>query len=98
MNKKYLSFISLASLLILCGGLLTGCGTKPDEESADLVNEGEAPTETIPTEVVPTKPETAPVITDSELDQEISNIDADLKTVETTGFEATSLVDKDLGI
>lgn len=95
MNKKNLSLIALAALMILISGLLSGCGFKTEDESIGLIDESSAPAEENP---LPAEPVAPPVITDAELDQEFKNIDADLKTVETTGFESTNLSDKDLGI
>jgi len=96
MNKKYLSLISLAALLVLIGGLLSGCGFKTsEEESIGLIDESAAPAEEAP---LPNEPAAPPVMSDVELDQELKNIDDDLKAVETTGFESTNLADKDLGI
>ncbi|MFA6525961.1 MAG: hypothetical protein WCT26_00920 [Candidatus Buchananbacteria bacterium] len=99
MNKKYLSLISLVALAMLAGGLLSGCGLQPTDESAGTVDETPLSTAAVD-EQTPVAPEpvVAPVITDAELDQEIKAIDADLETVKTTGFEASNLADKDLGL
>lgn len=99
MNKKYSSLISLVALAMLAGGLLSGCGLQPTEESAGTVEETPLSTDTAEeqTPVAP-EPTTAPVITDAELDLEIKAIDADLETIKTTGFELTNLADKDLGL
>lgn len=100
MNKKYLSLISLVALAMLVGGLLSGCVFQPAEDIEGTVDEtpladAEALEEDTSTEPVAVA---APVITDAELDQEIKAIDADLETIKTTGFEASNLSDKDLGL
>lgn len=99
MNKKYLSLIALAALLIMAGGLLSGCGNQSSQDdSTGLLDENTAPTTETAITQPPVETVAAPVITDAELDQELKNIDAELDTVKITGFEASNLADKDLGI
>jgi len=100
MDKKYLSFASLAAVALLAVSVLAGCTLLPTGESDGASDETlPADSEMLPEESqAQAEASAAPVITDAELDQEIKNIDASLDTVKTTGFEPSSLADKDLGI
>jgi hypothetical protein len=100
MNKRYLILISLVAVLILAGGLLTGCGNQPTDQAATTdqatAPENTVPEQTPPAEVTTTPP--APEITESDLDKELNDLDKSWDTVKTTGFEPNNLNDKDLGL
>lgn len=102
--KKYSSLIAISALTLLLAGLLSGCNILNNQSADESVGRvDETPATTAPeipvaTEPVATAPVPAPVMTDAELDQETKGLDASLDTVKTTGFEATNLTDKDLGL
>jgi|WetSurMetagenome_2_1015567.scaffolds.fasta_scaffold1007119_1 hypothetical protein len=92
-----IKLISLIAILLLTGGLLSGCLAKPSEtvpagevntlEDTAIQTETEAPAET-----------TAPKVDETAIDNELKNLDTELSAIETTGFEADNLSDKDLGL
>ena len=100
--KKYFTLFIISISILLAGSLLTGCGKQPVAEqtanapavapasdSSDLpVSDGAVETAAPP----------APTLTDADLDREIKNLDSSLDPVKSTGFEAASLSDKDLGL
>jgi len=100
MNKKYFSYLSFFVLALVLGGLLSGCSLSPTDQSAGTVEETPVAAEpVVPVDQTPVPAvDAAPVITDAELDQEVKAMDTELDTVKMTGFEATNLTDKDLGL
>ena len=89
--KKYLLITSLLALVAV-GGLLTGCGVK---QKANTNIENPPLEQVAPIEEQAAAP--AP-ITDADIDQELKGLDASMDTVKVTGFEDSSLSDKDLGL
>jgi len=100
MRQKYFSCFACATVILLSGAILTGCGNQPADETANTPNNQPLSVETnTPAEQPAAQVATsAPVMTDAQLDQEVNNLDADLNSIKTTGFEATNLSDKDLGL
>lgn len=92
---RKIKLISLAALLLLVGGLLGGCLAKPQETVPagevntleDTVVQTEAPAETA-----------SPKVDETIIDNELKSLDAEMDGVQTTGFEADNLSDKDLGL
>jgi|GEM_PF-1618006 len=99
MRRKYLSLASLVFISILSAALLSGCGSRSINESANQGRVDEEPSAESGMEAEPpAAAEMAPAIADEELDQEIKALDADLEAIKTTGFEQADLSDKDLGL
>ncbi|MFA5124298.1 MAG: hypothetical protein WC473_00520 [Patescibacteria group bacterium] len=92
--KKHLSLIALLSVVFVVGGLLAGCGTSQEINLQD--NQGEKAAAPIESQAV--QPAEEPEITEVDLDQSLEDLDATMETIKTTGFEATNLSDKDLGL
>jgi len=100
MSKKIISVLSLATLLILTGGLLVGCGNQSsNQETVPAADQSAVNTET-PAPEQQTQPETpAPVpVSADDLDKAVNELDASMTQVQVTGFEAANLNDKDLGM
>ena len=94
MNKKYLSLIPLAGLLVLAAGFLAGCG-----DQSDTVGMATPTVQTPEDQAAAETPATStPAISDTELDQQVKDMDASLDTIKTTCFEAGNLSNKDLGL
>ncbi|MFA6228007.1 MAG: hypothetical protein WC668_02360 [Patescibacteria group bacterium] len=93
--KKYLSLIVLSSVVLVVGGLLAGCGAPPESNLQDSQIEGQA---LPPADNQMAQPAEEPEITETDIDQSLKDLDATMDAVKTTGFEATNLSDKDLGL
>ena len=97
MINKYFKLISLSAIILLSGVSLAGCGNQPNSQPtpADESQVNSSPSElpaqnSLPTQTVED--------TTASLDQTVGDLDASIKTIETTGFEASNLADKDLGL
>jgi hypothetical protein len=98
MNKKYFIIFSLSALVILAGGLLAGCDGNWSQESSNNYNANQQPSQQAPA-VEEQNPQPAPAdVTASDINLEIQSLDSSIDTVKTSGFEATNLNDKDLGL
>lgn len=87
--------IGVSAILLVSGLLLSGCSATPQETapagqintSEDTAAQTAAPAETV-----------APKVDETAIDNELKNLDAEMDSVQTTGFEADNLSDKDLGL
>lgn len=94
----------LVSLVIASSGglLLGGCGFGPFDQSTTetpIVSPAVNQTATEPVVTAPAEtPVVTPAITDASLEVDLQSLDAAMGGIKTTGFEATDLTDKDLGL
>jgi len=94
--EKKSSWALLAVTVVLSAGVLSGCFL--DRTSVPLAEES------LPIEEkainAPSVEKTIPpeIMTETDLEAEINDLDLEISNLETTGFEADNLSDKDLGL